>query len=194
MSKTRNPPEAGVCLTLPAALASALVRLRDGGWDASRPAVVVDGGSQRLWLVEEEGGAPLASWAVSTGAAGFGCVADSGCTPTGLHRIAACFGADAPLGAVFKAREFTGRIIPPGEDPGPGDFITTRILWLEGLEPGVNAGAGVDSRERYIYIHGTPRVDRLGTPASAGCVRMADAAIADLFQRVGEGTLVLLLG
>ena len=35
------------------------------------------------------------------------------------------------------------------------DFVTSRILWLDGLENGINRGVGVDSFSRYIYIHGT---------------------------------------
>ena len=52
------------------------------------------------------------------------------------------------------------------------NLITTRILWLAGLEPGVNAGGAVDTYERYIYIHGTNHEHRLGAPASSECQRI----------------------
>ena len=68
-----------------------------------------------------------------------------------------------------------------------GDWITTRIFWLEGLEPGVNKGPGVDTYERYIYLHGTAREDELGSPGSHGCVRMSNADAARLSEIVQEG-------
>ncbi|MEO5346321.1 MAG: L,D-transpeptidase [Magnetococcus sp. YQC-9] len=174
-------------------------RLRMAGWNKIQPAIVVFGGTQRLMLLGryDHRGRTLPAlkkrtWPVSTGLAGFGCQQDSGRTPTGLHHIYQCFGADAPLGMVFKSRCPTGEIVQPGVT-WIGDHITSRLLWLEGLEPGHNRGSGIDSRERYIYIHGTPHIDRLGTPASAGCVRMKDPHVARLFRRVGPGTLVLIL-
>lgn len=174
-------------------------RLRMAGWDGIQSAIVVFGGAQRLRLLGrlDAHGRTLPKparriWPVSTGLAGFGCQQDSGRTPTGMHRIGAMIGADAPLGMVFKSRQATGEIVSPGVRR-EGDFITSRILWLEGLEPGHNQGPGLDSRERYIYIHGTPHAARLGTPASAGCVRMRDTHVARLFKKVGTGTLVYIL-
>ena len=173
-------------------LVAGMAALHRGGWDGSRPALVVDGLNQRLYLLEQ--GRVAREWPVSTGAAGFGCREGSGCTPTGLHRVCAMIGGDAPPGAVFRAREFTGQVLEPGTPPPEGDYITSRILWLEGLEEGFNRGPGLDSRERYIYIHGTPWTEHLGRPASAGCVRMADAAVAELFQQLEEGALVQIVG
>lgn len=171
-------------------LSSALQRLRQYGWDGLTPALVVLGDSQTLHLLPLA--SPPLSWPVATGNAGFGCQDGSGRTPVGLHRICAKIGADAPAGMVFQGRLATGRIVPDSDDPAQ-DWITSRILWLEGLEPGVNQGAGVDSRERYIYLHGTPYAAGLGRPCSAGCVRLANAAVIDLFDRVTEGTLVLIV-
>ncbi|MBF0416659.1 MAG: L,D-transpeptidase [Magnetococcales bacterium] len=174
-------------------------RLRLAGWDGIRPAIVVLGGAQRLQLLGryDRHGQPLPNpkrrrWLISTGQAGFGCQLDSGRTPTGMHRIAEMFGAEAPLGMVFKSRKATGEIVQSGRVM-EGDYITSRILWLEGLEPGHNQGPGVDSLARFIYIHGTPHTDHLGTPASAGCVRMRDTHVARLFRRVGPGTLVYIV-
>ncbi|MBF0181959.1 MAG: L,D-transpeptidase [Magnetococcales bacterium] len=169
-------------------------RLRLAGWDGSQPAIVVLGDKQRLYLLgAKPGGEKLRrDWPVSTGRAGFGNQQDSGRTPTGLHRVCACIGADAPMGAVFKARQPTGQIVVKSSDPKE-DFITTRILWLEGLEPGINQGPGIDTRERYIYIHGTPHTERLGTPASAGCVRMRAKHVIRLYRHVTPGTLTLIL-
>jgi lipoprotein-anchoring transpeptidase ErfK/SrfK len=110
--------------------------------------------------------------------------------------VAEKVGDAAPKGMVFKARVPTGRIWTEG--PAPEDnLITTRILWLEGLEPGKNAGhdaAGrlVDTKARFVYLHGTNQASRLGTPNSHGCVLLSDDDILDLFDRAPVGTPVYL--
>ncbi len=109
-------------------------------------------------------------------------------TPPGIHRIREKYGAGAPAGRVFRDRENTGEDWDHSQN---GDnLILTRILRLEGLEQGINKGAGVDSYERYIYIHGTGREDLIGTPLSHGCVCMRNHDIIRLFDMVKEGTLV----
>ncbi len=109
-------------------------------------------------------------------------------TPLGVHRIREKIGDGAPVGRIFKERRDTGI----DWDGGPNDdnLILTRILRLEGLEEGINKGAGVDSYERCIYIHGTNREDLVGTPLSHGCIALRNRDILRLFERVGEGTLV----
>jgi UDP-N-acetylmuramate--alanine ligase len=109
-------------------------------------------------------------------------------TPLGVHRIREKFGAGAPAGRIFRDREDTGE---DWDHSLNGDnLILTRILRLGGLEEGINKGAGVDSYERYIYIHGTGREDLIGTPLSHGCVCMRNHDIIRLFETVKEGTLV----
>jgi UDP-N-acetylmuramate--alanine ligase len=109
-------------------------------------------------------------------------------TPVGLHRIKEKYGAGAPAGRVFRDREDTGE---DWDHKQNGDnLILTRILRLEGLEQGINKGAGVDSYERYIYIHGTGREDLIGTPLSHGCVVLRNHDVIRLFDIVKEGTLV----
>lgn len=112
-------------------------------------------------------------------------------TPRGLHEIAERIGAGQPPGIVFKARVSTGhhfRELSPALDNG--NLITSRILWLRGLEPGVNRGGDVDTYERYIYIHGTNREDLIGEPQSAGCVLMRNLDIVELYEHVRTGDLV----
>lgn len=124
---------------------------------------------------------------VSTAKAGIGSEAGSGKTPPGRHRIARLFGHRAEPGQVFVSRRAVpGEIIPQAHWRGEGakDYVLTRILWLEGLEPGINAGPGCDSRARYIYIHGTNQEQLLGTPVSHGCIRMANADVIDFFNLV----------
>lgn len=118
-------------------------------------------------------------------------VKDSLGTPRGLHVIAERIGAGQPPGMVFKARVPTGKHFSelPDADQHP-NLITSRILWLRGLEPGVNAGANVDTYDRYIYIHGTNHEDRLGKPQSAGCVLMSNREIVELYEEVRAGDFV----
>ena len=165
---------------------------RPGSPHASLPAryLVVDVPAQRLVLVQE--GATVSEFPVSTAAAGVGGEAGSLRTPPGWHRIHARIGGDQPLGAVFESRAPTGQVWR-GE-AREEDLILTRVLTLEGLEPGVNRGPGCDSLERYIYIHGTNHEDLLGRPASHGCVRMANADVAWLFDHVEEGDAVVIVG
>lgn len=121
---------------------------------------------------------------------------DSLGTPRGLHAIAEKIGADQPPGIVFKARVPTGRHFRelPDAETHP-NLITSRILWLRGLEPGVNQGVNpeglsVDTHGRYIYLHGTNHEDRLGTPQSAGCVLMGNLDIIGLHDDIRVGDLV----
>jgi lipoprotein-anchoring transpeptidase ErfK/SrfK len=76
------------------------------------------------------------------------------------------------------------------EEVGTGNLITSRILWLRGLETGVNLGGGVDTYKRYVYIHGTQREDRIGEPLSAGCILMRNADVIGLYDEVRVGDLV----
>jgi UDP-N-acetylmuramate--alanine ligase len=132
-----------------------------------------------------EDGVLAVEYPVSTALAGTGGQEGSFRTPLGWHRIHARIGEGAHPGAVFRARVATGEIWEG--QPGSGDLILGRVLTLDGLEPGLNRGPGVDSLERTIYIHGTNHEDRLGTPVSHGCVRMACGDVVDLFDRVREG-------
>jgi L,D-transpeptidase catalytic domain len=116
---------------------------------------------------------------------------DSLGTPRGLHAISEKIGADQPPGMVFKARVPTGGHFNELPDAGTHpNLITSRILWLRGLETGVNLGGNVDTHDRYIYIHGTNHEDRLGTPQSAGCILMANLDIIALYEEVRTGDLI----
>lgn len=112
-------------------------------------------------------------------------------TPRGLHAIAERIGAGQPPGMVFKSRVSTGHhyseLPEAAEEPS---LITGRILWLTGLEPGVNQGGEVDTHERYIYIHGTNREGRIGEPISAGCVLMRNIDVVELYEEVRTGDWV----
>jgi len=152
--------------------------------------------SQRLWLCE--GKHVLADYPISTALKGVGECAGSEQTPRGWHCVRARIGADAPLAAVFRGRRPTGEICTPdlsAQFP-QRDWILTRILWLSGLEPGVNRGKNargcVDSMRRYIYVHGTPDSEPMGEPRSHGCIRMRNTDIVTLFDQVPAYTPVFI--
>jgi hypothetical protein len=149
-------------------------------------------GTQTLQLFEA--GRLGRAWPVSTSRRPPSTVADSLGTPTGLHEIAARIGAGSPPGMVFQGRVPTGRHFReyPPEEQARTNFITTRILWLRGLEPGLNAGPGVDSHARYIYLHGTNHEDRIGTPASGGCVQLRNLDMLEIFETARMGDWVLI--
>ncbi|MDR2926246.1 MAG: L,D-transpeptidase [Azoarcus sp.] len=150
---------------------------------------------QELELFSADG-TRIRRYAVSTASNGAGEISGSGCTPRGLHRVRAKIGAGAPFGAIFSARRQTGEIWTPelaAAHPGR-DWITSRILWLCGEEPGFNRGGQRDTMRRYIYIHGTGEDQPMGTPGSHGCIRMRNQDVIELFDLVSTGTLVEILG
>ena len=131
---------------------------------------------------------------VSTASNGPGERMGSECTPRGRHIVRAKIGDGAPVGSVFVARRATGeRFHPDLRAQYPErDWILTRILWLCGVEPGRNRLGSVDTMRRFIYIHGCPDDVVLGKPGSHGCVRMGNADVIELFDRVPVGTPVSL--
>ena len=150
--------------------------------------------AQTLTL-RDDAGAVIAQYSVSTALKGSGEEKNSYRTPRGRHVVRAKIGAGAPIGSVFKGRRATGEVWTPAlgaQHPGR-DFILTRILWLSGCEPGYNRLGNVDSMQRYIYIHGTPDSEPMGTPQSHGCVRMRNGDVVALFDAVPVGTPVILL-
>ena len=81
-----------------------------------------------------------------------------------------------PLGR-FRIAEKIGHGAAPG----------TIFIWLDGLEK-----ENANTRDRFIYIHGTKHEDRIGTPDSHGCIRMRNADVIELFDLVDEGTPVVI--
>jgi L,D-transpeptidase catalytic domain len=122
----------------------------------------------------------------STSRFGIGSVAGSNCTPLGLHRIAEKIGGGCPVGTVFKSRQVVG-FTWQGLPLAP---ITNRILWLEGLEQGLNRGGNVDTHNRYVYIHGTGDESTIGRPASHGCIHLSGQDLIPLYDFLPSGTLV----
>lgn len=135
---------------------------------------------QRLTLMEDE--IPIRNYPVSTSRFGIGTEEGSMKTPTGRFRVAEKIGGGLPSEAVFQSRV----PLKPGDQlPPTEDLVMSRILWLDGLDE-----HNANTRDRFIYIHGTKHEDKIGRPASHGCVRMRNIDVVDLFELVDEGAHV----
>ena len=137
---------------------------------------------QQLTLKENE--QLIRTFPVSTSRFGIGTEEGSLKTPTGKFRVAGKIGGDMPQNTIF-----VGRVpLEIGEaPPQTEDLVMSRILWLDGLEE-----RNANTRDRFIYIHGTRHEDEIGRPASHGCVRMRNADVVELFELVEEGTPVVI--
>ena len=137
---------------------------------------------QRLTLTEGE--TLVRTYPVSTSRFGIGTEEDSMKTPIGRFRVAEKIGDGLPSDTVFQSR------VPlKADDPLPPteDLVMSRILWLDGLDE-----HNANTRDRFIYIHGTKHEDKIGNPASHGCVRMRNADVIELFDLVDEGAPVVI--
>jgi lipoprotein-anchoring transpeptidase ErfK/SrfK len=105
-------------------------------------------------------------------------------TPLGRFRIGEKIGGDLPTGTIFRSRVPLGPKDPP---PPTDDHILSRILWLDGIEE-----HNANTRDRFIYIHGTNHEDKIGQPASHGCIRMKSADLIALFEQVPLGAEVVI--
>ena len=157
-----------------------------------KKSIVIDISEQRLYLVNNL--QIIKSFPISSSKFGEGSIKDSYKTPLGSHEIKDKIGYNVKKNTIFNSRINTMRpakIITKPVD-SENDFITSRIMWLDGLEYGKNKGEGIDSFSRYIYIHGTHEEGLIGKKASHGCIRMFNNDVIELFDEVKEGTYVLI--
>jgi len=131
------------------------------------------------------------TYPVSTAKNGVGNGQGSFKTPLGRHRIHEKIGKGIPEYTAFAGRKPIG-VFSTDVEHQRSDWILSRILWLDGTQTGVNKRGRVDSRARYIYIHGTNEEFLIGQPASHGCIRMCNADVIDLFEHVSCGETVLI--
>ena len=142
--------------------------------------------SQRLYLMQK--GKTVKEYTMSSSSKPPSCVENSLGTPWGLHQVCEKIGDGEEIGMVFVGRRPTGNTyFTCDKERQLKNLITTRILRLKGLQQGVNKGNNVDSYNRYIYIHGTNHEDRLGQPASSGCLQLANKDVLELFDSVEDG-------
>lgn len=150
--------------------------------------------SEQMLYVLDELEEVVQRYPVSTSKFGVGNREGSFQTPTGKHCVKQKIGDQAAINEVFVGREPLGVLdkLQAEQVDLPEDIITSRIMWLQGLEPGVNQGDDIDSYQRYIYIHGTSEEDKIGTAASHGCIRMYNEDVIDLFDQIETGCEVLI--
>jgi hypothetical protein len=148
---------------------------------------------QRIYLIRHE--KMITSYPISTSKFGLGEVVNSKKTPLGLHKIQNKIGKGVPLRGIIKGGVFTGKKAELQHHPisMDNDFVTTRLLWIRGVEQGKNLGGNVDSYSRRIYIHGTPEEGLIGKPSSHGCIRMTNHEVKELFELVEKGLHVMIL-
>ena len=159
----------------------------------SETLIRVDISEQRLYLIKNE--QILSSYPISSSSYGEGQTENSYKTPLGMHKIKEMIGKNVPKDTIFISRintKRTAKIIKLPNDT-KDDFVTSRIMWLEGEEDGFNKGEGIDSYDRYIYIHGTQEEGLIGSKASHGCIRMFNNDVIELYKMVKEGTKVLIV-
>lgn len=147
------------------------------------PMIEVSIAKQSMTLTDEYGF--IHSYPISSAANGIGYDEGSFCTPLGNFVISEKHGSGAEPMTIFVGREPVG-IYDPAL-PSEKDHVLTRILWLDGLD-----GENSNTKARYIYIHGTNQEGRIGSPASCGCIRMINDDIIDFYDRVPEGTRVVI--
>jgi len=150
--------------------------------------------TQQQLTLHDDNGELLHQYSVSTSKHGIGSQNGSEQTPLGLHRIKDKLGGAMPVNEVFIGRVPHGNLEECKERGVelPDDVIMSRIMWLEGMEPGKNQGGYVDTYQRYIYIHGTNHEENIGVPSSIGCIRMRNRDIVDLYRLVEVGSEVLI--
>ena len=121
------------------------------------------------------------TYSISTAKNGIGEMDGSYCTPIGKFKIFEKIGADLELGSVLIGRESTGEIYSAdlSKRYPDRDWILTRIMWLDGVE-----GHNQNTKERYIYIHGSPDETPMGIPGSKGCIRMRNIDVIELFEQI----------
>ena len=158
----------------------------DSSFSELESLLYVDIKNQNMYLLRK--GNILKGFKISSSYYGTGSEVNSLKTPLGKHEIFKKIGRDLPINAILKGRVWNGAIANVITEDVDTDFdhVTSRILWLDGLEKGKNKGPGVDSRSRYIYIHGTAEEGLIGRPASDGCIRMYNTDVIDLFDLVNE--------
>ena len=154
------------------------------------PIVLVDISEQELYIYKTKQLKKI--YPISTAFKGEGNQLGSEQTPVGIHQITEKFGQDAPFASIFVGRQETGKIAKIIHAPIDyrNDHVTSRILWLDGLEEGKNKGGDVDSHQRFIYIHGTAEEGLIGRKASHGCIRMLNKDVISLFRQLPINSLV----
>jgi len=136
--------------------------------DAAAPYLLLRLGERRLYLMDDDPRTPVESFAIAVGRDGLE-------TPTGRFQVEELV-VDPEFVVIDREdRTRVARRIPPGPDNPLG------ARWI-----GFAHGDGWT-----VGIHGTPRPELLGRAVSRGCVRMRNADVIRLYDRVRLGTAVV---
>lgn len=167
---------------------------KDYAYTSSAPILILETDEQELSLFKGE--TLIRTFPVSTGRKGEGGSIGSGTTPLGYLRVYDKRGEGIRIGTAFEDNG------TPLTNRGPVKIIrdktsiygmkTTRILLLEGLEPGKNKGGDVDTRARGIWITGTDKEWFVNnkTKSSSGNIRMRNDDVITLFNAVPTNTIL----
>ncbi len=130
------------------------------------------------------------SYLISSAKNGVGETEGSFCTPTGNFKVAEKIGDKLKVGSVLVGRVATGEVYSKQLfDQYPNkDWILTRILWLDGTDE-----HNRNTKDRYIYIHGSPDEFTMGEVGSKGCIRMHNKDVIELFDHVQIGEDVAII-
>ncbi|SCM76706.1 exported hypothetical protein [uncultured Pleomorphomonas sp.] len=134
--------------------------------------VIIDTGEKHLYLVEEDGRA--LRYSVGVGREGF---AWKGTVAIGSRQKWPRWFPPKEMIAREAAR---GHNIPEMMEGQIGNPLGARALYLYD-----------GPKDTLFRIHGTFEPKSIGTNASSGCIRMANADVMDLYERVGVGTRVV---
>lgn len=117
-------------------------------------------------------------------------------TPSGAFYIHTKIGAGAKENTIFRSRNNTGKTAPINGN-GKEDLVLSRIMWLQGLEDhgdtnNQNRKDNTNTKDRYVYIHGTDKERDIGKNVSHGCLRMFNKEVIELFDHLSTKTFVVI--
>jgi lipoprotein-anchoring transpeptidase ErfK/SrfK len=135
--------------------------------------IVVDPGQRLLYLVLEDGRARR--YGIGVGREGF---AWSGAAEVGAKRKWPPWYPPVEM----QARDPRAREFANGMEGGPTNPLGARALYLH-----------QNGRDTLYRIHGTNEPQSIGRAVSSGCIRMLNADVIDLYERVPVGTRVVVL-
>jgi lipoprotein-anchoring transpeptidase ErfK/SrfK len=135
--------------------------------------IVVDPGQRYLYLVMDDGRARR--YGIGVGRQGFGW---SGSAKIGAKRKwPKWFPPEEMQARDEQAREFAN-----GMEGGPQNPLGARAMYLF-----------QDGQDTLYRIHGTAEPRSIGQAVSSGCIRMLNADVIDLYERVPVGTKVVVM-
>jgi lipoprotein-anchoring transpeptidase ErfK/SrfK len=135
--------------------------------------IVVDPGQRHLYLVLDDGRARR--YGIGVGRQGFEW---NGAAVVGAKREWPAWHPPVEM----QARDERARLFADGMEGGPQNPLGARALYLY-----------QNGRDTLYRIHGTNEPQSIGRAVSSGCIRMLNADVIDLYDRVPVGPRVVVL-